>query len=134
MAKNPMRPRLVKFNTERLFSKNQAAVRKAMQQVAREMQAKIKDKISVQGPPRSTPFNPPHQDTGFLHDNLTVTASGRQISVRVPQYGIWLEGGTRVMDPRPFIRDTVGGKNGKAWIERVAVLVKKYNALQKSGL
>lgn len=30
----------------------------------------LKDKISIQGPPRSTPGNPPHRDTGDLIDSI----------------------------------------------------------------
>jgi hypothetical protein len=29
---------------------------------------KLRDEISTQGPPRSTVGNPPHKDTGYLHD------------------------------------------------------------------
>jgi hypothetical protein len=29
---------------------------------------KLRDEISTQGPPRSTPGSPPHKDTGYLHD------------------------------------------------------------------
>lgn len=29
---------------------------------------KVAEAISIQGPPRSTPGNPPHMDTRFLHD------------------------------------------------------------------
>lgn len=29
---------------------------------------RLKDRIGVQGPPRSTPGSPPHKDTGYLHD------------------------------------------------------------------
>jgi hypothetical protein len=31
---------------------------------------RLKAKISIQGPPRSTPGNPPHMDTGDLHDSI----------------------------------------------------------------
>jgi hypothetical protein len=31
-------------------------------------EGRLKVKIGVQGPPRSTPGSPPHKDTGYLHD------------------------------------------------------------------
>jgi len=134
MAQNAFRPRLVKFETDRILSSVREAKVKALRQVAREMEAKIKQAIGTQGPPRSTPGNAPHKDTGFLHDKVMVVATAHGITVRVPQYGIWLEGGTSKMDPRPFIRSTVGGANGKKWLDRVAVLVKKFKTLKKIGL
>jgi hypothetical protein len=64
--------------------------------------------ISVQGPPRSSPGNPPHVDTGALLasiessvDNATMTG---RVGTNLP-YGLYLELGTkRGLAPRPWLR------------------------------
>jgi hypothetical protein len=66
----------------------------------------IKDKISIQGPPRSTPGNPPHMDTGALLDSIrhedATEADLTATSFIDVKYGILLE---QEMN-RPFIINT----------------------------
>lgn len=134
MAANPRRVRLITFKTDQVFSKVQSSVRKAWDKYALEVQAQIRQKINTAFPPSSTPGTPPHRRSGFLHDNVKVVRKGNGLVVRVPQYGVWLEGGTGKMLARPFIRDTVLGRDKKKAVKRVAVLTKRFNALAKSGL
>lgn len=120
------RTRLVKFNMRIVNRKNRIAERKAQNDVAREMERALKKKIGIWGPPRSRPHRPPHRDSGDLYKKLKVTRSGRTITVRTQQYGIWLDGGTTRMLERPWIRTTIHD-NRKRWDKRMAALYRKYN-------
>ena len=120
------RGRLVKFNMRIVNRKNRIAERKAQNDLSREMERALKKKIGIQGPPRSRPGQPPRKETGRLHADLAVTRSGRTITVRTMQYGIYLDGGTRKMAARPWIRSTIHDKRAK-WDKRMAALYRKYN-------
>jgi len=70
----------------------------------------VRDKISVQGPPRSTPGNPPHMDTTALHEGFGYTVIKEQLTARAgsdQSYSLDLEFGNSRMQPRPFIRSTL---------------------------
>ncbi len=69
----------------------------------------IENKISIQGPPRSLPGNPPHKDTGKLHKDVLGFVKPpfkAQIIVTLP-YAPMLEYGTSKMAPRPFMRPSI---------------------------
>ena len=104
---NAFRPRLVTFETRAVLKRSRIAVSKGLADTAVEMTKAIKKTIGKQGPPRSRPGNAPKKDTGFLHANLEVKKAGTNLALRVPQYGIWLETGTRLMAARPYIAKTI---------------------------
>jgi hypothetical protein len=64
--------------------------------------------ISTPGPPRSTPGNPPHVDTGDLVVSVESSVDNRDMTGRVGtnlEYGLYLETGTkRGLAPRPWLR------------------------------
>ncbi|WP_422928560.1 hypothetical protein [Singulisphaera sp. PoT] len=66
----------------------------------------IKEKISVQGPPRSKPGDPPHIDSGDLiasYDHATDAARlTAHVGTPIP-YAHYLEEGTDTMAARPHI-------------------------------
>lgn len=74
-----------------------------------EIALRVRGVISVQGPPRSTPGNPPHMDTRKLiasygHDTdkeALVTRIGSDVD-----YSVYMETGTPKMAPRPHLTDT----------------------------
>lgn len=68
---------------------------------------RAKELISIQGPPRSTPGNPPHMDTQALYDSITHEVDAGQMAVRIGTdlpYGLPLEVGTSRMAARPWLR------------------------------
>jgi hypothetical protein len=76
----------------------------------RELAQRVRDKISIEGPPRSSPGNPPHVDTGELvasygHDT-DPTSLTTVVGSDVP-YSAYLESGTPTMAPRPHLTDTL---------------------------
>jgi hypothetical protein len=48
----------------------QAQLAGNLDDAAKYYAGQLKDRLSVQGPPRSTPGNPPHKDSGDLHDSI----------------------------------------------------------------
>jgi hypothetical protein len=64
--------------------------------------------ISTPGPPRSSPGNPPHVDTGALVASIESSVDNRDMTGRVGtnlEYGLYLELGTkRGLAPRPWLR------------------------------
>jgi len=66
----------------------------------------VREKISTQGPPRSTPGSPPHMDTKALHDGFGYVVVKEQLTARAGSelpYAAALE---LTMD-RPYIRSTL---------------------------
>lgn len=71
---------------------------------------KWREKIGIQGPPRSEPGEPPHMDTQYLRDSATYTVSptGEALSLGSPaEYLAFLEIGTAKMRPRPSLGPTI---------------------------
>jgi len=69
----------------------------------------IQQLINVQGPPRSSPGEPPHMDTGELYDSYDyeVEDGGTTITLVIGSsalYAPFLEFGTSKMDARPHMR------------------------------
>ena len=70
------------------------------------IQDEMKDLIHVQGPPPSSPWNPPHVDTGELIASIDVAAVPSTLEVYIGStldYAVYLEEGTPSMEPRPFM-------------------------------
>lgn len=65
--------------------------------------------ISIPGPPRSLPYDPPRMETGVLQESYEVDVNTRgdrwtgEIATDV-EYAKYLELGTRYMEPRPHLR------------------------------
>lgn len=68
------------------------------------------DRIGTQGPPRSSPGEAPHMDSGQLFDSLyiEVDASGLQarIGSTIP-WAVYTEQGTDSMAPRPWFLPSI---------------------------
>ena len=79
----------------------------ALMVLAAEGERRAKELVSIQGPPRSSPGNPPHMDTQQLHDGITSEVDAGQMAARfgtdVP-HGFMLEVGTSKMAARPWLR------------------------------
>ena len=119
------------FRTRQVADASIRAVRRAMAEVATEIEASIKQSISIQGPPPSRPGEPPHKDTGRLHATFRVTAGQKGLNVWAQPYAWFLEGGTVNMDPRPFVGPVMRGRYGsgllrKSWDEEIARRARKY--------
>lgn len=69
----------------------------------------VVNKISTVGPPRSSPGEPPHVDTGELISGIFYNVSDDlQLTVGfTADYGWDLEYGTSKMAARPFLRNTL---------------------------
>ena|SRR3990172_5664840 len=119
------------FRTREVANTSKRAVLRAMREVAGEIEAQIRTAISIQGPPRSLPGEPPHKDTGRLHANFRVTAGSEGLNVWAMPYAWFLEGGTVNMDPRPFVGPIMRGRHGtgllrKSWDEEIARRARRY--------
>ena len=128
MALNPNRPRNITFTTGRMIKRNTRAMAKARRQVAKEMDKRISDLIDTPYPPASRPGNPPHmrRPGAGLRSKTKVVAKGKDIIVKTTNVGIWLEGGTRKMAARPFIRRSIH-KDRRNWERRLNTLTRQYS-------
>lgn len=100
----------------------------AMHQLSIEMEEKLKTVIGKQGSrfDRSKPGEPPRRQTGYLQENVSVEfVGGKQLTVRSPQYGTWLDGGTGRMAARPWLRRTIHDKQAY-WDKRFRDLMKRF--------
>ena len=123
-------PRRIEFKTAKVMRKNRRAQKLAFDQLAKEIQAAIRKPIQKPYPPASAPGRPPHKRSGDLSRGTTVGRKGRTMIVRTLQYGIWLDGGTRRMAARPFIRVRLQDQR-KRWSKRMSKLYAKF---QKAGV
>jgi hypothetical protein len=127
MASNPFRKRLVKIDFKGTLDRSARAVSRGFRDTAVEMTTDIKEVLNVQGTKkvRSNPGEPPRRQSGKLHDNTQVIATGKRMIVRTLQYGIWLDGGTSRMDARPFIHATISNKR-RFWTRRINANIRKH--------
>ena len=71
---------------------------------AERYQHHLLDLIDTLGPPRSTPGNPPHVDTGDLFQSISIDVSAAQLAGRILSTDIasyLMELGTMNVEPRP---------------------------------
>lgn len=112
--------RNVLFDVGKVIERRQKIKGEAFDAAVLKMEADIRAQIDTQHPPASSPGDPPHRRSGHLHDNFFVGRDGYEVVVKVPQYGIYLDGGTGRMAARPFIRRNLhergGGKFWAQWI------------------
>lgn len=123
-------PRRIEFRTNKVIRKNRRAQKLAFDQLAIEIERAILKPIQKPYPPASVGGRPPHRRSGDLTRGTTVTRKGRTMIVRTLQYGVWLDGGTRRMAARPFIRVRVHDQR-KRWSKRMSKLYAKF---QKAGV
>lgn len=118
------RRRRINFKVGRLVKATRAATSKALDVVAREMTAELKDLLNTSHPPASAPGSPPHRRTGTLRSKTEVIRNGRKLIVRTTQVGIFLEGGTQNMAARPHIRPTIQDE-GQKWRRRINAEIRR---------
>lgn len=124
MASKGDKPRRVEFKVNRVISKNNRVVSKVLDRLQTEMTADLKKSLSrKQYPPPSSPGQIPARRTGKLTDNTTVERKGRRLYVRTTQIGIWLDGGTRRMAARPWLRRRIHDRT-KHWLGRIQKIAK----------
>lgn len=110
--------RNVFFDVGKVIERRQKIKGEAFDAAVLKMEADIRAQIDTAHPPASSPGTPPHKRSGHLHDNFVVSRDGYKIVVQVPQYGIWLDGGTTRMSARPFIRRNLHDReDGKFWAQ-----------------
>ena len=125
------RMRRIEFKTGRIIRRGRGAMTTAIRRVARRMTNNVRLKISKPSPPVSRPGAHPHSDTGALRDTFEVVPNGFKMFIRVKQYGIYLEGGTRKMRARPFIRrNLLTPDKARFWIRQINTEIRK---LTKKG-
>jgi hypothetical protein len=62
----------------------QAQLAGNLEDAAAYYEEKLRAKIGVQGPPRSSPGSPPHKDTGYLHDeSLSHEVDAASLTARI---------------------------------------------------
>jgi len=121
----------VKFtvSTRKITRKIQRVNARAMRELAKEITTVISKKIGKQGTPnlRSKPGEPPRRQTGFLQAKTVAEFDGKnKIVVKTPQYGVFLDGGTRNIKPRPFLRKTVHDRKPN-WNRRYRYYMRKFS-------
>lgn len=72
----------------------------------------LKKVLNVPYPPASSPGEPPHRRTGTLRDAQDFKVNRTTLKLEIftgetAPYWVFLEKGTAIMDPRPFLRVTV---------------------------
>lgn len=125
MALVGARTRRIEFKTARIIRKSTQAGRLALDAVAKEMTIFVRGKINKPYPPASRPGQEPHKRTGRLQSGFVVVRTGKSIGVRTSNIGIWLDGGTRKMAARPFIRKHLHDKRRK-WEARLSAKLKQF--------
>jgi len=118
-----------KVQTRKVTRKIQLANAKAMRALATEITAELSKKLGKQGTPnlRSKPGQPPRRQTGFLQANTKVEFDGKnKMVVKTPLYGIYQDGGTRNILPRPFLRKNVHDRKPN-WNRRYRFYMRKFS-------
>lgn len=87
-----------------------ARLAKNLDEAAEYTEESLAALISVQGPPRSTPGNPPHMDTTELWQSIDHVTDTNALVATVgtdKEYAVYLEMGTSKMAPRPWFLRTL---------------------------
>lgn len=101
------RRRNINFSVNRVIKRNRQQTARAGRVIAKRMTKVIKDSIDTAYPPASRPGQPPHRRSGTLKGKTKVIWRDGKLIVQTTQVGIYLEGGTSHMDPRPHIRPAI---------------------------
>jgi HK97 gp10 family phage protein len=127
MATTVMRVRLIKMKFAPRAKGSRKAISRAMDEIVEKMDRAVHRGLDTPYPPPSRPWRKPHMRTpiGGLYDKTKVTRVGHEIQVRTTQYGVYLEGGTSKMRPRPFIRPVIHNRKAE-WSKKLTKAIKKY--------
>ncbi len=97
------------WHGDEFFSSITQRVSSGVAEAAQTLQGKMKELISIQGPPRSKAGEAPHKDTGDLYASIQTIGPAVQgdlviasVGTALP-YGIMLEYGTNKMAARPWL-------------------------------
>lgn len=98
--------RFTEWNPDLVVNEAVEKLHPKIAKAARAVKRDIQDAISIWGPPRSLPGEPPHRDTGALWKSFYVDEPEKgaaDIGSDSP-YVLYLEFGTDKMEPRPHMR------------------------------
>ena len=93
---------------ELLWNSCRPAIIQSLHIAGAAMALDVQRRISTFGPPRSSPGEPPHVDTGNLLKHIWWDVDEKNLVVYViadTKYAYYLEYGTSKMAPRPFMRN-----------------------------
>ncbi len=96
---------IVKINHE-VMDQLKEEIDKAASSLCVDIFDRILKSISVEGPPRSDPFTPPHIDSGDLIRSFLLEGEKESLRYQISSdedYAVFLEFGTITMAPRPSI-------------------------------
>lgn len=116
-----------------------SAIADAMERGAIHVKRTMRRLISIQGPPRSKPNDPPHKDSGDLYKHIGYVINRQTLTAQIgpgpdeEHYGHYLEFGTTKMEPRPFMMRALQeeGKKLMNIINRAAVIAFNKHARSK---
>lgn len=77
-----MTVRIVSFQAQ-LEAAIQAQLASNLEDAASYYADRLRDRIGTQGPPRSTPGNPPHKDTGDLYNSIEYQVDAANLTAQI---------------------------------------------------
>lgn len=128
------RRRRVEFKTGRVIRGLRNATSKALDVVVVRMTKAVQSKLGNTFPPPSRAGQYPRKRTGNLQNTIAVRRKGRALFVSTPQYGIWLQHGTRKMRARKLWQEVLfsGGKGIQrqtlkpVWRKQINAQIRKF--------
>ena len=105
----------IKDNSKGWLSQSREEMGKRLEKAAIYLENQIKVALSTKGPPRSTPGEFPHIDSGKLRQSITHITDKEALVAQVGSnliYFRYLEGGTSVMAPRPVLEQVLQANQG----------------------
>lgn len=106
---NPFSPSLFQAMLQRAV---RPVAMRGLEMAGAALAADIRRRIAIEGPPRSAPGQPPHMDSGELHDSIVWEADPINMRVYViadAPHAALVEYGTSRVAPRPFMRESLSG-------------------------
>lgn len=100
----------VTWNGNRVHQEIKADINARLDLAGELIASTIRRNLSTPGPAASAPGQFPHAQSGRLRNSVTYSTDASKMTLRVGtnvEYAAFLEGGTRRMEPRPFLLRTV---------------------------
>lgn len=105
----------IKDNSKSWLAESRGEMGKRLEKAAIYLENQIKVALSAKGPPRSSPGEPPHIDSGKLRQSITHTIDKEALVAQVGSsllYFRYLEGGTNFMAARPVLEQVLEANQG----------------------